>query len=552
MICYLFSEPKLFFFAADMPALLYYSHLPAMVLALLVGLFVFINGRQFLLNRLLLVISVSFSLWTLANLIAWTNIHSDFILLVWSFFGLLSAIISLSCVYLIYAFLTGKDVSLRIKAIFLALLAPVMVLAPTPFALSGFNITHCDAFGFENLPFEIYYTFLGVLAMVWILVLLIRGYQSASEAMKKQVVLMGIGIEFFLFSFFTMGFLASYLTKLGILPDSQIEMYGLFGMVVFMVYVGILIVRYHTFHVGLIAAQALIISLLLLMTTQLTFVRSLTNVVLTLIAIFVTMGIGIFLIRSVKREIEQRKYIEKLAVDLETANARLKQLDQLKSEFLSVASHQLRAPITAVRGYVANMVDGSYGEVPSYLKDPLRVIQESARLMVNSIEDYLNISRIEQGRMKYEKSEFDISDLSHKVVNELEPVATAKNLKLLFSTEGPMKVIADIGKVKQVITNLIDNGIKYTELGSVTVAVAKKESAIRVTISDTGVGIAPEDIDKLFSKFTRTRDANKVNTTGTGLGLYVAKKLTEGNGGKIWVESDGIGKGSRFIIELPA
>ena len=106
--------------------------------------------------------------------------------------------------------------------------------------------------------------------------------------------------------------------------------------------------------------------------------------------------------------------------------------------------------------------------------------------------------------------------------------------------------------MKQVLTNLVDNAIKYTPTGSVTVTIEKKDTVARLTITDTGVGIPPEEIGLLFEKFKRARGANKVNTTGTGLGLYVAKQLTEGNAGKIWVESDGAGKGSRFIVELPA
>lgn len=263
------------------------------------------------------------------------------------------------------------------------------------------------------------------------------------------------------------------------------------------------------------------------------------------------MPLAYTLVTNIRKEVRGRKQVQVLAESLEIANARLKQVDLMKSEFLSVASHQLRAPLTAIRGYTSNITEGSYGEVPAYLQSPLDVIEESSRLMANAIEDYLNISRIEQGRMKYEKSDFDIADLAHKVVTELEPVAQAKGLKLLFSTNGPAKVTADIGKMKQVITNLVDNAIKYTTAGNVTVAIDKNDTRTRISIVDTGVGIDAEDIDKLFSKFTRARDANKVNTTGTGLGLYVAKQLTEGNGGKVWVESDGIGKGSRFIIELP-
>jgi signal transduction histidine kinase len=206
---------------------------------------------------------------------------------------------------------------------------------------------------------------------------------------------------------------------------------------------------------------------------------------------------------------------------------------------------------SAIRGYASNVIDGSYGAVPEYLFEPIGVMQESARLMASSIEDYLNISRIEQGRMKFEKSTFDVADLAGKVVNELGPIATKRGLDLTFKSVEPVMVNADIGKIKQVISNLADNAIKYTEKGSVSVTAEKVDGKARITIADTGVGIAADEIPKLFTKFTRARDANKVNTTGTGLGLYVAKQLVEGNGGAIRIESDGVGKGSRFIIELP-
>lgn len=230
----------------------------------------------------------------------------------------------------------------------------------------------------------------------------------------------------------------------------------------------------------------------------------------------------------------------------------LAKLDQLKSEFLSVASHQLRAPITAIRGYVSLILEGNYGMPTEPMKEPLERIEESARGMANSIEDYLNISRIEQGRMKYEKSNFDMVEITQKVVNELSPAASRKGLTLSLIPSGePLMVNADVGKIKQIISNLIDNAIKYTEKGSIAVTLARGRGGARVTISDTGVGIVPNEINGLFEKFRRARNANKVNTSGTGLGLYVAKQLIEGHGGIIRAESEGAGKGSTFIVELP-
>jgi signal transduction histidine kinase len=238
---------------------------------------------------------------------------------------------------------------------------------------------------------------------------------------------------------------------------------------------------------------------------------------------------------------------KKLAV----ANERLKEVDQLKNEFLSVASHQLRAPITAIKGYIANILEGSYGDVPEYLKNPLGVIEESVRIMISSIEDYLDVSRIEQGRMVYESGPVPFTQLAKRVVEELTPLAAAKSLSLIFADSPDVTITADIGKTKQVFSNLIDNAIKYTEKGSVTVSVSQEGDRVRFMTSDTGIGIDAKELPSLFEKFTRAKDANKVNTTGTGLGLYVAKNLVEGQKGTIRIESDGLGKGSRFIVELP-
>lgn len=552
MICPFFEEPLYYFFVPELGGLLYYAHIPAIVIALLVGFIVLFNDRKSLLNQLLFGICISFALWAFSTLVLWTNIHSDILLFAWAFLGPAAAFISIFSIYFTYVFVTKKDVGMGIKGVFLLLLVPLLVLAPSEYTLSGFNLVNCDAFGFEGLTNTVYFPALGGLAILWILFILLTHYKRTEPGLRKQHVLMGTGILLFLFSFFTTVFLGQYLATAGVLPDSQLETYGYFGMTVFAVYIGILIVRFSAFHVSLVISQMLVLALLILIGSQFTFIESDVNLILNSIAFVLTLLTGIVLVRSVLAEIRQRKQVEKLAKELAAANERLKQLDQLKDEFLSIASHQLRAPITAVRGYAANLSDGTYGVVPEYFKEPIQTIMETTRLMASSIDDYLNISRIEQGRMKYEKSEFDISHLTAQIVKELTPVAARKQLALSAEPAGEITIRADIGKIKQVITNLIDNAIKYTEKGGITVAVTKEVGKVRVTITDTGIGIGADEISSLFEKFTRARDANKVNTTGTGLGLYVAKQLAEGHGGRVWAESDGSGKGSRFIVELPA
>ncbi len=279
------------------------------------------------------------------------------------------------------------------------------------------------------------------------------------------------------------------------------------------------------------------------------------NILLLLLSIVV----GVFLIRSVLKEIRQREEIERLAgkleatnASLEAANERLKELDQLKSEFVSLATHQIRGPITAIKGYASMLLEGDYGAVPEVCKGPVETILQSSSSLAGIVQDFLDVSRIEQGRMKYELTVFDLSKLSEDVARELMPNVEKKGLKLVLQIAPSMLVRADLGKMRQVIENLIDNAQKYTREGTITVSLQKNgRGNAELSVRDTGVGIKVETIPKLFQKFSRAEDASRANILGTGLGLYVARQLVGAQGGTIRAESAGAGKGSLFVVELP-
>ena len=555
MICYLYPEPVYFFFASGLPDLLYYSHIPASILALVVGFFVFFNARHVLLNKLLLLLCISFSLWTLISLIAWTNIHSDFLMFIWSFFGVFSSFISILSVYFIIVFLTGKDATLLQKTIFTVLLAPVLIFAPTDLNISGYDLIACDAFMYEGFLYKLYYTSLGVISQIWISILLLRHHAKAALSLKKQITLMGTGLLFFLFSFNSLTFIATYLVTLGITEDSRLEMYGLFSMMVFMTFIGVLMVKFKTFRISIIAPQALLVALVILVASQFTFIFNTTGIMLTSVTLILTVITGLVLIRSVKQEIKQRDEIERLAKKLEKANAQLQVLDKMKSEFVSIASHQLRSPLTSIRGYASMLIEGSYGKLPSRALEAVERIAESSRFMSSSVEDYLNVSRIQAGNMKYVYSDFNLRDLAERVSDDTRPIAMKKGLLILFKSDLSKKGIvhADIGKTRQVIDNLVNNALKYTPKGSITIFVhdAPRKKLIYVDVIDTGIGMSAHTIEDMFEKFERAHNANEVNVTGTGLGLYIARKIAREMGGDVIASSEGEGKGSVFSFVLP-
>ena len=556
MICHLYSQPLYLIFSPDsLPELLYYSHISSGLIALLIGAFIFVNGRQFLLNKLLFLITGTFFLWVFANLITWTNVDVELILLMWTIFEILTAILSILCIYFIYVFLNKKDISTKLKLLFILLLSPVLIFAPTVLNLTGFNLLDCDAFDFEKLPYKIYYTSLGVIAMVWIFILLLKHYRIANADFKKQILLMGIGIESFLFFFFTTTFLTSYLTSIEVLDDSRFEMYGLFGMAIFMVVIAVMVVKFNVFRVRLIATQALVVSISLLVGSQLLFIESTSGQIVTGFTFLFSVVAGYLLIKSVKKEIQHREEIEKLVKKLKRTNDRLKILDKQKSEFVSIASHQLRSPLAAISGYASLLQDGNFGKLPAKASESVQRIYSSARAMSQSIEEYLNVSQIESGNMKYNMTDFNLVNLLENICDDLRSVALKKGVLLFFRTDLTRSPIvhADQGKVTQALHNLINNSIKYTEKGTVTAYVHDNlsQKKIFIEILDTGIGMSAETLEIIFQKFERADNAHVASVQGTGLGLYMALKIVEAMGGTINAYSDGEGKGSRFVLELP-
>lgn len=239
--------------------------------------------------------------------------------------------------------------------------------------------------------------------------------------------------------------------------------------------------------------------------------------------------------------------------DLRKANAKLKKLDQAKSEFISIASHQLRTPLTVIKGYISMMLEGNFGPLSKKVKDPMEKVFLSNERLINLVEGLLGVSRIESGRMQFEFKKEYLENVVVSVVDELNENAVKKNLMLLY--DAPKKALPEVNidqeKIRQVILNLIDNGIKYTKEGVIKVTLEEIGKKVRFCVFDSGVGIREEDFHNLFKKFSRGQGVSILNTEGTGLGLYVAKEVIKAHGGKIWAESWGEGQGSKFCFEIP-
>ncbi|MFH1401894.1 MAG: HAMP domain-containing sensor histidine kinase, partial [Parcubacteria group bacterium] len=231
----------------------------------------------------------------------------------------------------------------------------------------------------------------------------------------------------------------------------------------------------------------------------------------------------------------------------------LQKLDKAKSEFISIASHQLRTPLAAMKGYISMIVDENYGPISSQIKTKLQNVFLSNERLIKMVNDLLNVSRIESGRIDLDIRATPIEDIIKGVVEILKLQAENKKLDLVWKKPANAlpKALIDPDKTRDIILNIIDNAIKYTQKGRVEVSAKAKSNSVLISITDTGEGMSEDEIAKMFKSFSRGAAGNQLFTEGMGLGLYIARQFTEMQKGKIWAQSPGKGKGSIFFIELP-
>jgi signal transduction histidine kinase/HAMP domain-containing protein len=240
--------------------------------------------------------------------------------------------------------------------------------------------------------------------------------------------------------------------------------------------------------------------------------------------------------------------------EIKTANERLKELDRLKSSFVSNVSHELRTPLTAIESLADNLLDGVTGPLTTKQSSYMIGIKESTERLERLINDLLDLSVIEAGKSGLKRTSFSMTNLLYEVTDTLKPMAEEKQISLeIASRNGRSLARADRDKVTQVLTNLIGNAVKFTpNLGKVTMTVSEPQDAwLRISIADTGPGIPPEETSKIFDEFYQMSRPGREKSKGVGLGLAISKKLVEMHGGKIAVESI-VGGGSNFSFTLPA
>ena len=232
----------------------------------------------------------------------------------------------------------------------------------------------------------------------------------------------------------------------------------------------------------------------------------------------------------------------------------LRELDRLKNSFLANMSHELRTPLNSILGFSDVILEGLDGPVTELMDNDLRLIGKNGQHLLHLINDVLDMAKIDAGRMNLQPEEFRLNELFEEAINITSSLADAKSLPLVIKEDSDrvVEIFADRTRIQQVMINLINNAIKFTERGEINLRARQKEDLVLIEVHDTGMGIPPEQLQTIFEEFTQVDTSSTRKTGGTGLGLPISRRLIELHGGRLWAESVGVwGEGSTFYIELP-
>jgi signal transduction histidine kinase len=411
----------------------------------------------------------------------------------------------------------------------------------TPFLIETYYIdgggVRVLVFGPLHLLFDaMFWTYFG-----FALALFYRVYKSADKHIRSQVLLIMFGTYATLAA-------AAVVNMFGpsFFGVFQYDWIGPVAMIVWVCTVAYAVARYQLFNVRVIAAELFVVTLWLFLLARMVLSQTNYDFWINALSFSVIFVLGLFIIRGVIQEVIQRELIQAQEKELEKANRQQESL-------LHFISHEVKGYLTKNEAAFAAISTGDFGAVSEPLKHMSEAALTDTRKGVDTVMDILDASNLKKGTVSFTKKRFDLATMVSDIVSDLTRAAEAKKLSLTYDApKTPFMTEGDEDKIRRhVVRNVLDNSIKYTPSGSIRVSLAKDGRVARLTIEDTGVGITPEDMRRLFTEGGHGAESIKVNVDSTGYGLFIAKQIVEAHGGKIRAESEGKGKGSKFTVEFP-
>lgn len=515
----------------------------------ILGFVVFFNNSKSLSNRIFLAFSLVTSAWGIVNYLNY-QVESQTIALWLVRLVLFFAVWQAFCIF--YLFYVFPQEIFKLPRWFRSLIIPFVVftsiLTLTPLVLRG--VEEVTASGrvskIANGPGMILFGFLSVgLVASGILILIGKTFKAPiKEKRSLRLILFGTLLTFALIIVFNFVFPA-------ILGNANYIPFGAVFLFPFIAFTSYAIFRHGLLNIKILSTEILIFLLTIAMLIEVILSQNALTLTFRFSVFLLILGVGILLIKSVLKEVKQREQLQVLTKQLEEANEKLKVLDRARAEFISVASHQLRTPPATIKWYLAAVLNGSFGTLEDKLKEAITRAQTANNSQISLIDDLLNASRIERGKLEFNFESEDVEKVVLEVIEQLKPAIGTKNLKIEYKKpkQALPKIVFDREKIKQVVNNLVDNSIKYSNKGSIRVELKRDRNNIILSVADNGIGIEKSQLKEVFEKYKR--GSGSARAAGLGLGLYLAKVILEQHKGTIKAESPGVNKGSVFTLTIP-
>jgi signal transduction histidine kinase len=522
----------------DSGTIAYYSHLIPAVASILLAFLVLIKSKHNILSRVFLSFIVVFAIWLLGDLVLWTQNNYFLQYASWAPLDYIEIVFYALGFYFAIIFTKKSDISSLWKIVLFALTLPAFWITINNQSVLGFYHPVCEAFNNEFLG--TYKLSVEAIMLAIILIHAIKPFFGKFSWKKIRAELVVLGSMFLFLSIFG---ITEYLAS--ITGYYEMNLYSLFLLPIFLVAIIYSVFELDIFNIHILGTHYLVVGLMILVGGQLFLITDTTNRLLTILTIILIAGLSVILFRNLKRESDQRVQIAKLNRDL---NSLIKQRENL----VHLVTHKVKGSFTRSKYIFAGILDGTFGTISPEIKKIAEQGLESDNMGIETVDLVLSVANMQKGIVKYEMKELDLKDLVQKTIKEKSMALESKGLKIETSgMEDTYKISGDVFWLKEVVNNIIENSIKYTTAGTISVRLAKDADKVKFVVKDTGIGISDEDKKNLFTEGGRGKDSVKINVDSTGYGLYSVKLIVEAHKGRVTAESDGIGKGSTFTVELP-
>ena len=457
-------------------------------------------------------------------------------------------------IYFLAVFYLEKEKQYAIlnKIVLVTGVVAALVAGFTNLIVSGIRFVGADLIDLTIIYGKGMVPFLGLVAffMCATIYILFREYAKSLPERRKRITYLLAGIFVFYIANIIFGIISPIFFNF-----VRLYWIGDYSSIVLLSFIAYALIKRELFGARVILTAALVgIIAILLILDMILFTTDFMFQLYKSLVIVVFFYFGYLLIRSVLREIEYREKVAKAYALEKKARQEIQQLTDAKTQFIMATQHHLRTPLTSMIGYLDLLFGGTYGKVPPKIKNTLMKFQVSTRRLIRVVNALLDISQFQMGKQVVSlEPGVSFDSLISEVMEELQFEGKTRGLYLEYKPVNKnLKIKADQEKLKVAMFNIIDNAIKYTKQGGITVTLKKNNDKAQLAVKDTGMGIEPEQAKKLFKEvFARGKEAKKAYGMGRGIGVYVTGHIIRAHNGNIWAESEGKGKGATFYIELP-